>query len=314
MPPCGRGPPVAPRATTPPPSRRRHPPRRRRRPLTGAATGAATGSWPWTSLRMLIRQPVSFAARLAFWPPRPIASESIFSGTVTLATRFSSSMTTPSTWAGREGLGDEDGGVLVPFDDVDLLAGELGDDGLDPRPALAHRRAHRVQPLLARRHGDLAPAAGIPRDRLDLHGAGVDLRHLQLEQAAQEALVRPADEDLGALGRPPDLEDEGLDVLADPVVLHRGLLGGREDGLGLAEVEDDRPRLDAVDGPGDEVALAAGELVEDDVALGLAEALQHDLLGRLGADPAERVLAELLGDDDVAGRRVGLEGGAPRRR
>ena len=88
----------------------------------------------------------------------------------------------------------------------------------------------------------------------------------------------------------------------------------REDGLGLAEVEDDRARLDPVDRPGDEVALAAGELVEDDVALGLAEPLEHDLLGGLGADAAEGVLPELLGHHDVAGDRVVLEGGAHRRR
>ena len=76
-----------------------------------------------------------------------------------------------------------------------------------------------------------------------------------------------------------------------------------EDRLGLAEVEDDRARLDAVHRPGDELALAARELVVDDVALRLAEALEDDLLGGLGADAAEGVLAELLGHDDVAGLR-----------
>ncbi len=209
----------------------------------------------------------------------------------------------PVDLGGREGLGDEDRRVFVPLDDVDLLAGELGHDGLDPSPALAHGRAHRVQALLARCDGDLAPAARVPRDRLDLDGAGVDLGYFQLEQATQEALVGPAHQDLGTLGRATHLEDEGLHVLADPVVLDRGLLGRGQDGLGLAEVEDDRPRLDAVDGPGDEVALAAGELVEDDVALGLTEALEHDLLGGLGADAAEGVLPELLRHHDVAGDR-----------
>ena len=39
---------------------------------------------------------------------------------------------------------------------------------------------------------------GLARDRLDLDRAVVDLGHLQLEQALQEALVGPADEDLRA--------------------------------------------------------------------------------------------------------------------
>ena len=75
-----------------------------------------------------------------------------------------------------------------------------------------------------------------------------------------------------------------------------------QDGLDvLADVEDDRARLDPVDRAGDELALAAGELVEDLVALDLADALEHDLLGGLGADPSEHVAVELLGLDDVAG-------------
>ena len=61
--------------------------------------------------------------------------------------------------------------------------------------------------------------------------------------------------------------------------------------------------------PGDELALAARELVEDLVALDLADALEDDLLGGLGADPAEDVAVELLGLDEVAdvgGRVEGL--------
>ena len=45
-----------------------------------------------------------------------------------------------------EGLGHELGGVLVPQHDVDFLAVQLGDDGLDPGSALAHRRPLGVHP------------------------------------------------------------------------------------------------------------------------------------------------------------------------
>ena len=94
-------------------------------------------------------------------------------------------------------VGHEDAGVVAPRDDVDLLAGQLGDDGLD-----AARRAGRpwrptgIEALLARRDGDLGAAAGLAGDGLDLDRAGVDLGDLELEQAAQEALVGAADEDL----------------------------------------------------------------------------------------------------------------------
>ena len=211
-----------------------------------------------------------------------------------------------------ERVGDEDAGVVAPRDDVDLLAGQLGDDGLDAGAALADRRADRVEPLLARGDGDLGAAAGLAGDGLDLDRAAVDLGDLELEQALEEALVGPADEDLRALGRATDLEHERLDVLADPVVLERRLLGRGEDRLDvLADVEDDRPRLDPVDRAGDQLALAARELVEDLVALDLADALEDDLLGGLGADPAEDVAVELLGLDEVADAGGRVDGRAP---
>jgi hypothetical protein len=44
---------------------------------------------------------------------------------------------------------------------------------------------------LRRPDGDFAPVAGLTRDRFDFDDALEDLRHLQLEEPAQEVLVRP---------------------------------------------------------------------------------------------------------------------------
>ena len=210
---------------------------------------------------------------------------------------------------GTQRIGHEDARVVAPRDDIDLLARQLGHDGLDARTALADRGADRIEAFLARGDRHLGPAAGLTGDGLDLDGAAVDLGDLELEQALEEALVGAADEDLGTLRRAPDLEHERLDVLADPVMLQRRLLGRGQDRLDvLADVEDDRPWLDAVDRPGHQLALAARELVEDLVALDLADALEDDLLGGLGADPAEDVAVELLGLDEVADVGAGLDG------
>jgi hypothetical protein len=135
----------------------------------------------------------------------------------------------------------------------------------------------------------------------------VDLGHFELEEPLQEPLVGAADENLRPAGRAADLEDVGLDVLADPIVLDGRLLGRREDRLDVvADVEDDRPRLDPVDRPGDHLAFAARELVEDLVALDLADPLEDDLLGGLGPDPAEHVAVELFHLDEIADLGIGL--------
>ena len=263
---------------------------------------------------MSIRQPVRRAASRAFWPSRPMASESIRSGTVTLAMRCSWSMSTEMTWAGDS--------ALATNADGSSFHGMTSIFSPPSSATTAWTRAPRwptvaptgIEPLLARGDGDLRAAAGLAGDRPDLDGAVVDLGDLELEQALQEALVRPADEQRRPARRAPDLEDVGLDVLADAVVLERRLLGRGEDALdALAHVEDHRPRLDAVDRAGHELALAVGELIEDGVALGLAEALQDDLLRGLGADAAERVAVELLDLDELARDGVRLVARAPRR-
>src|SRR5207253_3609589 len=122
-------------------------------------------------------------------------------------------------------------GVVAPRDHVDLLAAELGNDGLDAGTALADRRPDRIEAVLSAGYGDLRPTARLASDRLDLHCPRVDLRDLELEQPLEETLVGPADVDLRTLRRAPYLEDERLDVLPDPVVLDGRLLGRRKDRL-----------------------------------------------------------------------------------
>ena len=209
--------------------------------------------------------------------------------------------------------GDELGRILGPRDDVDLLPAQLRDDRLDAGAALAHGRADRVEARLPARDSDLGTAASLARDRLDLDQPAVDLRDLELEEAAQEVLVAAADEDLRPAGRSAHLQHEGLQGLADAVVLGRRLLGRREDRLDLRagprsrELEDDRARLDPADMAGDEIGLEARVLAEELFALGLAKTLQDDLLGALRSDPAEIVGGDLLDLDEVAHRRVGSE-------
>ena len=95
-------------------------------------------------------------------------------------------------------------------------------------------------------------------------------------------------------------------MLADAVVLRRRLVRGTQDGLGLAEVEDDARGLDTSDRTGDDLAFAVGELVEQRLALSLTQALTHDLSGDLCADPTKMGGIELLVLHKIAEDRRGI--------
>jgi hypothetical protein len=147
--------------------------------------------------------------------------------------------------------------------------------------------------------GDLAAGAGLAGAGLDAHDALVDLGTSVLEELLDQAAVGARQDDLRAAGRL-------VDVLARrPTMRSPGRRDSRgtcsragQDRLGaVADLDHDVAALEAADDAGHELALAVLVLVEDVLALGLADALDDDLLGGLGGDAAEAVLAELQGVD-----------------
>src|SRR5919201_1772189 len=190
------------------------------------------------SERMSTRQPVSRAARRAFWPSLPIASDSWSSGTITVACLFSSSTSTSRTRAG---------------------------------------------------------------DILDLHQAVGDLRHLELEQLADELGRAARDDDARTLRLRGDVRDDRLDALAVVVALVVDLLGLRQQRLHpLAQLHERVAGVGLLDDAGDQLADAVLVLLEHHVALGLADALQDHLLGGLGGDAPEVVRRDVALVDLVA--------------
>ena len=133
----------------------------------------------------------------------------------------------------------------------------------------------------------LAAVAGLAGQGLDLDGAVGDFGNFVLEQPAHEIGMRARQDDLDAMADLPDVEDDRLDALADVVRFAGNLLAARQDGFGLAQADDGRPALVALDGAVDQVALHGLRIREDGVALGLADLLDHHLLGALGGDAAK---------------------------
>src|SRR5699024_3867368 len=150
--------------------------------------------------------------------------------------------------------------------------------------------------------------ARLARDRLDLDHARVDLRHLKLEQALDQARMRARYHDLRAAGAATHLDQIDLDALALGQLLAADLLGSRQHSLALLAARDyvqiriARARVDAGDHAGQDLVLLALKLRDHHAALRLADALDDDLLGGLGRDAAER-LGRDVDIDDVADHR-----------
>ncbi len=77
-------------------------------------------------------------------------------------------------------------------------------------------------------------------------------------------------------------------------------------GFGLAQVVDHVLALDTLDGRVQDFLFAVGVLVEDRVALGLADLLKDDLLGELGGDAAKDSLGDFGNEEFTTGFGGGI--------
>ena len=201
------------------------------------------------------------------------------------------------TSAGAKRVDDEARRIRVPLDDVDLLALQLVDDGLDARAAHADASTDRIDRGILRNDGDLGAAAGVAGDRLDLDDAVVDFRHFLREQLRHELGPGAGEEYLRAARLAADVVDVGADAIAVANVLARDHLVAANDALGTAEIDDDVAVLDALDGAVDDLADAILVLAVVALALGLAHLLHDDLLGVLRGDATEIQRRQRLGDE-----------------
>ncbi len=109
--------------------------------------------------------------------------------------------------------------------------------------------------------------------------------------------MRARQENLRAPRLAADVHDQRAKPVAGAVVLARQLLIATQHRLGAAEIDDHMAVFDALDDAVDDLAdavLVVGELT---VALGVADLLCDDLLGRHRGDAAEIDRRQRLGDE-----------------
>ena len=158
-------------------------------------------------------------------------------------------------------------------------------------------------------HSHLCAAARLAGNGLDLHNAALNFRHFQLEQALDQTRMDTGHADLRAVLRArtrqtairDDFQHVDLEALARRIHIGRHLLARFEHAFGLAQLNVNvlRLRIDAVHDRGQDLVFLFDEIVVDLTALGLADLLHDDLLGRLRGDAAEVIRRDLDLDDIV---------------
>jgi hypothetical protein len=103
------------------------------------------------------------------------------------------------------------------------------------------------------------------------------------------------------------LDQQHLDPLSGPIALVRHLLPGGHHRLGFPELDDDCPRVRALDDAIQHLALLVVEVFVDRVPLIVPNPLQDDLFHRLGGDAAE-VFGGALNADLIPDSRAGRIG------
>ena len=143
-------------------------------------------------------------------------------------------------------------------------------------------------PGTVRAHRHLGAVPGLAGQRHDLDAAVGDLGHLQREQLAHQVGVGAREGDRGSLDALAHRDHVAAQPRAVGVVLAGHLLGRRQHRLDRAEVDVDHARVAALlHDAGDDVALAAEELAQHVLVLGVAQPLQDGLPSRGRGDPAE---------------------------
>ena len=204
----------------------------------------------------------------------------------------------------RQRADHELGRILAPQHDVDTLAGQLVGHGRHAAATHADAGADRIDALVMRHHGDLGTAARIAGAGFDLQQALLDLGHLLAEQLDHEFGRGARQQDRSPTQGGIHFHDHGADtVTGAEVFLGDGLVAAQA-AFHAAAFDDQVALVHALDGAGEDLLATLHEFAQQHFALGIADTLQHDLLGRHGTDAADRHRLDLL-LDEVAHGNVG---------
>src|SRR5580704_5585829 len=171
--------------------------------------------------------------------------------------------------------------VLGEFDDIDLLAAQLANDGLHAHALHSDASAYAVHIAIAAGDGNFGPLAGFAGTTFYYNRVVVNLWNFLLEQTHHQLRRAAGNNDAGILAGLLHALDHAADALAHAEVFELALLFLGHARFGLAQIHHQVLALQPFHGAVHQFAYSAGILRVNGLTLGFADLLQDDLLGGL---------------------------------
>src|SRR5260370_22246032 len=154
-------------------------------------------------------------------------------------------------------MSGEDYRIVGKFDDVDLLAAQLADDGLHAHALHADAGANTIDIAVPALHRDFGALSGFPGAVLDGNRAVVNFGNLLFEQPHDQLGGGARDHDAGALAGLVDGLNDAAHAVADAVIFEARLFLLGEAGFGFTEITHGVRAFDALDRAVHQLADAA---------------------------------------------------------
>src|SRR5262249_51284016 len=145
-------------------------------------------------------------------------------------------------------MGGEYHGILGVFNDIDLFAAQLANDGLHAHSLHSYASAHAVDIAVTALNRNLGALAGLPRAALDHYRAVVYLRNFLLEQTHHQLRRGTRHHHARAFTGLVHNADHAAYAVAHAVAFQFRLLLLGQTRFGLAEVQDVVRPFHALDG------------------------------------------------------------------
>ena len=188
-----------------------------------------------------------------------------------------------------QGVGGKRNRLFGIFNDVNLFAAQLADNGLHAHALHTHASAHRVHIAIAGLDGNLGSLAGFTGTGPDDDRAIVNLRHFLLKQTLHQARIGPGNQHARVLARLIDGLNHRAHAFTHRKALETRLLFLRNAGFRFAHIDHQIGAFDTLYDAVHQFPDPVGKFHINIFALGLAHFLQNHLFGHLGGNPSQRL-------------------------